>query len=211
VDPTKCGNAGPGPSPHSCPVAASGQAVGVFDCGYGAHIKWAVETVTPSEGSEASESTGESAGGSAGGSAVTLALGGQSTFMHAATATGPASTKLCLTVTALPSTDTPTKLMRAHGQYTNATALAPCAGLPSQQFVQDAQNRLTFKQSDGQVGCFDCTHCQDGPNRAKLWLYTPCFGGDKPSPNEQFTYNKALETFVTPFNDHCIGVCPSSR
>jgi hypothetical protein len=80
-----------------------------------------------------------------------------------------------------------------------------CAGLPSQQFVHDAQNRLTCKQSNGQVGCFDC------PNRAKLWIYTPCSGGDKSSPNEQFTYNNnALETFVTPFNGHCIDVCPSS-
>jgi hypothetical protein len=44
-----------------------------------------------------------------------------------------------------------------------------------------------------------------------MWIYTPCFGGATASKNEQFVYNKAFETLVTPFNGHCVGVCPSSR
>ena len=144
--------------------------------------------------------------------AVSLQLDGLSTSL--------ASTKLCLAVTKLPGAGVDaTARSNSAGAYTNATILAECkADDPAQLFVYDSTtHQLTHALStaaDGAAtatGCLDCAHCQDGPHVATAWLFTPCFGGPgHPSANEQLTYDKDLETLVTPFNGKCLAACPAA-
>ena len=135
---------------------------------------------------------------------MSLVLDGLSTAHEPSLGLGA---KWCITVTPLNDDDKQPKAQGGAGRYTNSTRLMACDGGAAQKFVMDQFSRLTYAMPGGETGCLDCSNCQGGPSQTKMKLYTPCFGGASPSPNERFIYNKAAETLVTPFNGKCVGVC----
>eukprot|EP01062_Namystynia_karyoxenos_P053457 TRINITY_DN4328_c0_g1_i1.p1 TRINITY_DN4328_c0_g1~~TRINITY_DN4328_c0_g1_i1.p1 ORF type:complete len:631 (+),score=193.04 TRINITY_DN4328_c0_g1_i1:57-1895(+) len=133
----------------------------------------------------------------AAGGKVTLQLQGLS---------AAAEQDLCLTVTAL--AQQPPAAALNGGAYTNATVLRTCDGSAAQLWSYSPLKQLTHTVG-GVEGCLDCADCQKADSKA--WVYTPCYGGGKGSPNEEFNYEAGVATLVDGGFGKCLGVCGAVR